>query len=75
MTLRQALGDDARRVHQLVDQLLDRDDCLIVLADGARVISYASGFGLSPCQLELVTIEIERAVRAVAVEGERRIAK
>ena len=73
MTLRQALGGDAARVHELVDQLLDREDGLIVLRDGRRTISYAQGFGLSPCQLELVIVEIERAVRTVTTiqqEGE-----
>jgi len=66
VTLRQTLGGDARRIHELVDELLDGEDSLIVLIDGRRAISFAEGFGLSPCQLELVTIDIERAVRAVA---------
>jgi len=65
MTLRQALGDDAHKIQEVVDQLLDGEDSLILLIDGQRAISYAEGFGLSPCQLELVTTELERAVRAV----------
>ena len=65
MTLRQRLGGDAHRIHELVDRLLDGEDSLIVLMDGRRAVSYGEGFGLSPCQLELVTIEIERALRAV----------
>jgi hypothetical protein len=64
MTLRQRLGGDAHRIHELVDRLLDGEDSLIVLMDGRRAVSYGEGFGLSPCQLELVTIEIERALRA-----------
>lgn len=71
MTLRQALGGDARRVHELVDQLLDSEDSLIVLVDGRRAISYAEGFGLSPCQLELVSVEIEQAVRTVTTGNTR----
>lgn len=63
MTIRQALGGDARRVHEAVDRLLDSEDGLIMLIDGQRAISYGGGLGLSPCQLELVAIEIERAVR------------
>ena len=63
VTLRQALGGDARRIHELVDKLLDGEDSLILLIDGRRAISFAEGFGLSPCQLELVTIDIERVVR------------
>ena len=65
MTLRQRLGGDAHRIHELVDQLLDGDNSLIVLMDGRRAVSYGEGFGLSPCQLELVTNEIERALRTV----------
>ena len=56
-----------------VDTMLDSEDSLIVMIDGGRAISLADGFGLSPCQLELVTIEIERAVRAVA--GTKRFKK
>jgi hypothetical protein len=53
-------------VHELIDQLLDREDGLIVLIDGERVIGDGEGFGLSPCQLELVVTEIERTVRTAA---------
>ena len=35
MKLRQALGGDARRIHEVVDQLLDGEDSLILLVDGA----------------------------------------
>ena len=66
MTLRETLGGDARQIHELVDQLLDSEDSLIVLIDGRRAVSYGEGFGLSPCQIELITIEMERAVRAIA---------
>lgn len=65
MTLRQALGGDAQVVHDLVDQLLDSEDALIVLVGGQRAVSFAGGFGLSPCQLELVSVDIERAVRKI----------
>ncbi len=64
MTLREALGGDARRVHELVDTLLDSEDGLIMLVDSRRAISYAQGFGLSPCQLE-ARRERDRAHRAV----------
>jgi hypothetical protein len=66
MTLRQALGTNARRIHELVDQLLDSEDGLIVLADGQRTITYAEGFALSPCQLELMTNDVERVVRTMS---------
>ena len=64
MTLRHALGGDAERIHDFVDQLLDREDALLVLFDGERAVSYIKGLGLSPCQSELLTVDIERVVRA-----------
>jgi hypothetical protein len=65
MTLRESLGHDAQRVHEQVDGLLDRDDGLLVLFDGDRMVSYTQGFGVSPDQLELLSVELERAVRVV----------
>lgn len=69
MTLRKALGPDVRRVHELVDRLLDSEDGLIVLVDGERVVSFGEGFGLSPCHHELVALEIERTIRTATGEG------
>jgi hypothetical protein len=60
------LGSDADRIHEQVDALLDSEDAMIVLVDGSRAMSYAHGFGTSPDQLELLALEIERAVRGVA---------
>jgi hypothetical protein len=65
MTLRQSLGGDARRIHELVDALLDREDGVLALFDGARVVSFAHGFGVSASQLELLSVELERALRDV----------
>jgi hypothetical protein len=33
VTLRQALGGDAARLHELLDELLDREDVVILLFD------------------------------------------
>jgi hypothetical protein len=65
VTLRQRLGGDERRVHEQLDALLDSEDGIILLADTQRAVSYAQGFALSPAQLELLTFDIERAIRAV----------
>ena len=65
MSLRVVLGTDADRIHEQVDALLDREDAMIVLIDDSRAISYARGFGTSSDQLELLALEIERAVRSV----------
>jgi len=72
VTLRQTLGDAAHRIHALVEELLDREDSVIVLIDGQRAITYGAGFGLSPCQQELASVDIERTVRALASTGSRR---
>ena len=66
MSLRTMLGPDADRVRAHVDALLDSEDALIVLMDGSRAISFAHGFAASPSQLELVALQIERAVRSIA---------
>ena len=77
MTLRESLGGDVQRIYEQVDALLDGDDGVLVLFDGSRMLSYAQGFGVSPCQLELLSVQIERAVRNVvgrpsAKEGRER---
>ena len=66
MSLRDGLGTAVAQVHERVDSLLDSEDAMIVLVDDARAISYAHGFGLSPSQLELLALEVERAVRRIA---------
>lgn len=65
MTLRKRLGADAERFCERIDDLLDSEDAIIVLADGHRAIHYAHGFGLSACHHELLAVHIERAIRGV----------
>ena len=65
MTLRKSGGGDAQRIHEQVDELLDGEDGVLVLFDGRRVVTYAEGFGLSASQLELLSVELERALRNV----------
>ena len=65
MTLRESLGSDVQRIHELVDALLDREDDILALFDGGRVVSFAQGFGVSASQLELLSVELERALRSV----------
>ena len=48
MTLREMLGSDVHRIQEQIDDLLDREDGLIVLFDGSRMVSYSHGFGVSP---------------------------
>ena len=65
MTLRQGLGADVQRIYEQIDNLLDSEDAIIILADGRRAIHYARGFGLSGCHHELLGVQIERAIRGV----------
>jgi hypothetical protein len=65
MTLRQSLGGDVRHIYEQIDALLDSEDALLVLVDGDRTVSYAQGFGVSPCQLELLSLDLERSVRGI----------
>jgi hypothetical protein len=66
MTLRKALGGDTERLHELVEELLDREDAVVLLFDGDRAVNYISGFGLSPSQHEFMALEIERMFRTAA---------
>ena len=65
MTLRQGLGPDIERLYEQIDDLLDSEDAIIILADGHRAIHYARGFGLSGCHHELLAVQSERAIRGV----------
>jgi len=65
VTLRQRLGPDVQRIYEQVDDLLDSEDAIIILADAHRAIHYARGFGLSACQHELLAVEIDRTIRAL----------
>ena len=77
MTLRESFGGDVQRIHDRVDALLDREDAVLVLYDGGRVVTYAEGFAVSASQLELLGVEVERVLRnavgrKAANSGEKR---
>jgi hypothetical protein len=65
VTLRESLGGDAQRIHELVDALLDKEDGMLALFDGRRLVTFAQGFGVSASQLELLSVELDRALRTV----------
>jgi hypothetical protein len=65
VTLRQRLGPDVQRIYDQVDDLLDSENAIIILADAHRAIHYARGFGVSACQLELLAVEVDRSIRAL----------
>jgi hypothetical protein len=64
MTLRRSLGLHTRRVYDRLEKVLDSDDGMIVLVDRHGATSYLQGFELTGCQLEGLSLEIERAIRA-----------
>ena len=66
MTLRSSLGVHTRRVYDRLEEVLDSDDGMIVLVDRHGATSYLQGFDLTGCQLEGLSLEIERAIRTVA---------
>lgn len=73
MTLRESFGGDVQRIHDQLDALLDKEDGILALYDGGRVVTYAQGFGVSASQLELLGVELERALRtAVGRQPTRR---
>ena len=63
MTLRETFGGDVRRIHELLETLLDKEDGVLAFFDGGRVVTYAQGFGISASQLELLGVELERTFR------------
>ena len=65
VTLRQRLGADVQRIYEQINDLLDSEDAIIILADGQRAITHGRGFGLSACHHELLAVEVERAIRVV----------
>ena len=69
MTLREALGGSVNRLHEQLEELLDREDVVVLLFDGDRAVNYINGFGLSPSQHELMGLDIERTVRAAGAAG------
>ena len=75
MTLRKQLEDEASRVREQLEAMLNSENCVIILMDARRAINYARGFGLSGSQLELLSNDIERLVRTVTdadVSGKER---
>jgi hypothetical protein len=63
MTLRDMLEGLDQTVHARLDDILDSEDGIIVLADRRATTTYLRGFGASGCQLEILARELEGAVR------------
>jgi hypothetical protein len=63
MTFREALQGADKEIRRRLDALLDSEDAIVVLVDPHGVTSYAHGFGISGCQLEILSRDVESAIR------------
>ncbi len=65
-----ARSSDADRMQRLMEACLAGDDAVVVLIDRTRAISFMRGFGLSPCQMELLGVQIEENVRGLLTDAD-----
>lgn len=65
MTLREVLGSAQTDVRRRLEQVLDSEDAIILLIDRHGTTTYAHGFAVSGCQLEMVGNAIESLLREV----------
>jgi hypothetical protein len=65
MTLRDVLDGLDPDVHARLDQVLDSEDAVVVLADARGITTYVHGFAASGCQLEMVASDVDAVVRAL----------
>jgi hypothetical protein len=59
---RLTLEPHAQGVNQHVDQLLEGEDSIVIVVGRKQITTRAQGFDLSGCQLELLSLRIERAI-------------
>jgi hypothetical protein len=71
MTLREMLDATGHTVTKRLDQVLDSEDAIVILVDGAGVTTFYHGFGASGCQLELAAARVDAALRDVVGNGTR----
>lgn len=69
MTLREMLGATVYVVTKRLEQVLDREDAIVILVDGAGVTTFYHGFGASGCQLELAAARVDAALRDLVGDG------
>lgn len=65
MTLRDVLDGRDPDVHSRLDEVLDSEDAVIVLADGRGITTYMHGFAASGCQLEMVASDVDAVLRTL----------
>ena len=63
MSPRLTLEPHAQGVTRPVDQLLEGEDSIVIVVGRKQITTHAQGFDLSGCQLELLSLRIERAIR------------
>lgn len=62
MTLREMLGPSAGALKERLDEVLDREDAIVILVDRTGTTAYYHGFGASGCQLELASGRVDAAL-------------
>ncbi len=65
-----ARSSDTDRMQRLMAACLAADDAVVVLIDRTRAVSFMRGFGLSPCQMELLGVQIEENVRGLLTDAD-----
>ena len=56
---------DRQRLDELVARTPEPHDALILVIERTRTTTYGRVCGFSPCQLELLAVDIDRAVRGL----------
>lgn len=76
MTIRKKLAD-TEAVHCRLEQVLNEEDRVVILADRHHVSCYVQGFAASPCQLESIEHEpgafLARRLRPRLRDGSARV--
>jgi hypothetical protein len=52
-----------------LEQVLDSENAIVILVDGAGVTTFYHGFGASGCQLELAAARVDVALRDLVGNG------
>lgn len=65
MTLRDVLDGRDPDVHSRLDEVLDSEDAVIVLADSRGITTFMHGFAASGCQLEMVASDVDAVLRTL----------
>ncbi|HEX7086395.1 MAG TPA: hypothetical protein VF198_08525 [Vicinamibacterales bacterium] len=66
MTLRDALQGSEGVIRARLEEVLDSEDAVVLLANRRGITTFAHGFGVSGCQLEMMGRALEALLRELA---------